>query len=242
MDSCSICQEAFKPADTIVLVKHQKDQGIEESRRRGHYYHRPCIERWKREGHDICPLDRDVIGRMYHVPGYKIVKFDLQDYDNDYNNLLSLYQISAKLLDTIEDVNHADKYDRTLAYYACRFGNYSLVTALIRRDADFNRPCGDAGFTPLMCAVCYNHVSIVHQLLMTATVRAGLQRQDKSGHTAFQYACRYGNVTIINDFMIMRLVSRDEVKYMYDVMYEKYRSGAILFGDEIIVKMLKYLF
>ena len=241
MDNCPICQEQFKSADIIVIIKHRDDANIEMSRKRGHYYHRTCIEAWRGQGHDMCPMDRDVIGRLYTVPGYQIVKFDLQDYDNDYNNLLARYQVNARLLEIIEDINQPDKYGRTLAYYACRFGNYGLVMALLRRNADFNYACGDAHFTPLMVAVCYNNLSIVHRLLMASSVLAGIDRQDKSGHTAFQYACRYGHVAIINDFFVLRLVSRDEVKYMYDVMFEKYRTGQILFGGEIITKMLDYM-
>jgi hypothetical protein len=241
MDSCPICYEQFKPADTIVIIKHQNDGNIEMSRKRGHYFHRNCIETWKREGNEVCPMDRDVIGRLYTIPGYQIIKFDLQDYDNDYNNVLSRYQINSRLLDIIDDINQCDKNGRTLAYYACRFGNYGLVSGLLRRNADFNYPCGYSRFTPLMCAVCYNHFSIVHKLLMTPAVIAGINYQDRSGNTAFQYACRYGHVAIINDFFVLRLTSCEEVKYMYGVMYEKYRTGKILFGDEIIAKMLNYL-
>lgn len=240
MESCPICFETFRSTDNIIIVKHQDDTSIEVSRRRGHYFHRKCIERWKAEGHETCPMDRDPLGRLYTVPGYKIVKFDLQDYDNDYGMLLQRTAVNSTLVDIIEDINQTDKYRRTLAYYACRFGNYALAVLLIRRGADFNMPTGNSGFTPLMCAVCYNHVNIVHKLLMTPAVLPGLSVHDQTGTTAFQYACRYGYVSIINDFLLFKLVSKEEVANMYDIMQERYHRH-MLFGDEIIAKMLAYL-
>ena len=151
MDMCAICHEPFDGKTPIVIAKHSADRSLEESRKRGHYFHRSCLEQWKKhcclryDTHDlpvgfICPMDRDEIGRLYTVPNYELVKFDLKYYDSDMLKVMNECRLNKHFLQQIIDIDETDKRNKTLAYYACYLGD--LVDTRTPKPAacEFN-PC-----------------------------------------------------------------------------------------------------
>lgn len=238
---CCICHETLLSDRPTVIVKHWNDADITEARNRGHYFHKTCIDDWKKEAEGFpCPLDRDPIIRVQNVMSYEISGFNIGFYNHDYCvALCTLKTIPDKLLQNLTDVNEVDKNNKTLAYYACRIGNMSLVEKLLRKDADFNRPTGDNCFTPLMVAVCYNHLEIVRRLLRHKVTRAGCNTMDMQGRTAFSYACEYKYAKIIAEFLDHKLVNPEEVKHMMNIYKEKYYRDR-MFGYEILDMMLHY--
>lgn len=243
---CSICHENFTTTADIVIIKHANDNSLDVSRKRGHYFHRLCLSQWKdccymQEDKDFCcPLDRDKVFRMYSIPSYEIAGFDLRDYDHDYASVTCKLKITDKFLDQLKHIDEPDKNDRTLTFYACRFGNYGLVLKLIKRKADFNRPCGKAGFTPLMVAVCHNHHRIVAKLLSTKYIRQDIGVYDKYGKTAFSFACENGYSAIISEFLDRKLVSEHQARYCLEINRSMYRKYP-LYGKEIVEKLCYYL-
>lgn len=256
MDICSICQEEFKPEKgdmsslvDVVLVKHRTDQSITQSRKRAHYFHSACIEGWKAEYSqrctetfkgDICPLDRDLISSCHRVKSYA-VGFDLSVYNNSYRELLLSYRVvPEKLLEKIVDIDEVDNQNKTLAYYACQYGNYVLVERLLKRKADFNRGTGDHNFTPLMAAVCSGHYEIIKRLLSNKVVRLGCGVQDQYGKTAFTYGCEARYVGIITEFLNHDCVNTEEVRHNLIQFSPAYHRDK-MYGYELISKMHYYL-
>jgi hypothetical protein len=240
---CSICQEPFDTHQPIIIVKHTNDKSLDDSRKRNHYFHRNCIEIWKKQcitsgSSFCCPLDRDEICKLYTVPQYEIINFDLNYYDSDLLKALQSYK--GELVKQLESVDEIDKRGKTLAYYACYIGEYSIIVKLLSAGANFNKPINNEGFTPLMAAVCQNHQTIVSKLLSNKTVRQSANIMDISGMTAFMYACKYSYNLIITDFMLYNIPSVTEVRNCLQT-YKKVFDTDILYGKEIIHKMLHYL-
>lgn len=238
---CCICSETYAsdPSKQIVIVKHADDRTINDSRRRGHYFHKECLTKWKAE-QCVCPLDRDPIARTYTVPGYKVVGLELSMYDHDYRRLLTDVKVTDDLLNQISDIDDVDRHGRTLAFYACQYGNYALVCKLLRRGADFNKGTGRTGFTPLMVAVCFGHQKITLKLLSNKKVADGIIVADKSGFTAFGYACQHIRYMIIKEFIVRGLVSHHQVRYYLDLYRPTFKSDK-LYGDEIVDLLCHYL-
>ena len=217
MDECCICCQRFQDrVDKIVIIKHSNDDNLNVSRKRGHYFHHSCISEWRRE-HGTCPLDRNRIARLYTVPGYQIVGLELGLYNYDYRDLLRQINVNNTVLDQLSSVDEIDKNNRTLAFYACKVGNYSLVTRLLKREANFNRPCGRDGFTPLMAAVCHYHSKIVTKLLTNRKVTDGIDTYDSCGHTAWSYACQLHQADIIKEFIDRKLVTTHGARYQLEL-------------------------
>ena len=246
MDVCSICHNTFThECGSVVIVKHGNDRNIDMSRKRGHYFHRECIDEWKRscvekELDNICPLDRDPISRLYTVPNYQLVGFDISIYNTDFKQVLSQVKVTSKVLDQFDDINEVDRNNKTLAYYACRYGNMTLIRALLRKGANFNQPCGDHNFTPLMSAVCQGYHKIVQRLLSVKTVQEHCNASDGYHETAFGYACKHHFCNIIAEFLNHKLVTKHQVTYCLQLYYDSYKKDT-LFGDEIIDRLLHYL-
>lgn len=198
---CPICISKFEVTDNIVIVKHKTDESLNTSRRRKHYYHRDCIVKCGGK----CPLDRECIHRLYSTPYYAAVGLDLGTYQNYYelvdnNNLTKL--------STVTNINRTDMFGKTLLYCACQRGNLPLVKKLIKNGADIH--ISDLNkFTPLMAAVCHNHYGVVREL-MKITNNELFNKQDIHGYSAFRYACRFGRVKIIDDFLRSGYVSVPE--------------------------------
>ncbi len=243
----------------LILIKHQNDGNITVSRKRGHYFHRTCLDMWKQEllthkdednyAGMICPLDRDNICKVYSVPSYEVIGFDMSSYNHDYIALLTDLKapvpgrapaVPDKLLDQISDIDGMDKNNRSLAYYACRYGNYTLVDKLLRRGADFNKGTGDHAFTPLRVAVCHNHYEIVKRLLSNKVVRKHCDVKDIHGRNAFSYCCEHSFVSIMTEFLNQELVTAAEVEYNLALYRPRYHVDRI-FGYEIIDKMHHFL-
>lgn len=223
MDECCICYQPFhQRTDKIVIIKHSNDDTLTVSRKRGHYFHHDCIQQWKME-HGTCPLDRDPISRLYTVPDYQILGLEMGLYNYDYYDLLKNIKITDQLLEQFK--SEADKNNKTLAFYACKLGNYALVTKLLKRGEDFNRPCGANGFTPLMVAVCHYHAKIVLRLLSNQSVQDNINVYDKSGNTAFSYACSTNQLSIIKEFITRKLVSSHQVRYSLAQYRSQYNSN-----------------
>jgi hypothetical protein len=239
MDECCICcQKFFGRIDKIVIIKHTNDGILSVSRKRGHYFHHGCIQQWRVE-HGTCPLDRDPISKLYTVPEYQVIGLELGHYNYDYYDLLKNIKVTDVLLDQFgEDINEIDKNNRTLPFYACKFGNYSLVFKLLKRGGDFNFPCGSKRFTPLMAAVCHYHVKIVLRLLSDRTVQDKVSVYDSSGNTAFNYACSLCQQSVIREFITMKLATPHQVRYNLDQYRTQYAGRK---GQEIIDLMCNYL-
>lgn len=242
MDECCICYQKFHHqarTDKIVIIKHINDDTLAISRKRGHYFHHGCIHQW-RTLHGTCPLDRDLISKLYTVPEYQVIGLELGLYNYDYAYVLKSIKVNDALLDQFTDVNEVDKNNRTLPFYACKLGNYGLVIKLLKRGGDFNKPCGCEGFTPLMAAICYYHDKIVLRLLSSKIVQERIHEFDSSGNSAFNYTCQYGQLNIIRDFMSRNLVTPHQVRYNLD-QYRTHYNNMGSKGKEIIDLMCNYL-
>jgi hypothetical protein len=238
ISNCCICGDDFNDVMQVVIVKHANDHSLLDSRKRGHYFHKNCLDEWKKQ-QCTCPLDRDPIARTYTVPGYQIVGFELGLYDYDYYKVITDLKVTDVLLEQI-NVNDIDKNNRTLAFYACKIGNHALVTRLLKKGANFNQSCGNNQFTPLMVAICYNHSCIVSKLLSNKKVTDNINVYDGTGTTAFGYACQYKRCDIISDFLTRKLVPHHQVLYYLD-MYRTNFNADKLYGTEIISKLCHYL-
>jgi hypothetical protein len=252
MDLCSICREHFDGKTPIVIAKHTADRTLEDSRKRGHYFHRSCLEQWKNhclfndDTHDlsvgfICPMDRDEICRLYSVPNYELVRFDIRYFDSDMLRVLNECRSHRQILQQITDIDETDRRNKTLAYYACYLGDYQMVTRLMAMGADFNKPVGDHGFTPLMAAVCQNHYSIVSKLLSNKIIKQQCSLiMDKSGMNAFMYACRGCHDRIITEFLVNDIPTAHQVRYCLTLFADEFKADE-LYGKEIVHKLNHYL-
>lgn len=72
--------------------------------------------------------------------------------------------------------------------------NGDLFTASLYIDQMNLSKTGDDGLTPLQAAAKHNHPGIVKLLLNR---RVPLDTQDKAGNTALHYACRHGNLDVV---------------------------------------------
>lgn len=231
--SCSICYDEFNIKSDIVIIKHQNDTNINVSRKRGHYFHRSCMEQLKEHDEKIflCPLDRDPVARLYKVAFHEVIGLKLEYYD-DFYNLVKSIKLSNKLLDQIQNIDEIDTKGHTLAYYACRYGDLNLIKALMQRRANFN--LGDkSNFTPLMVAVSYNHLHIVKYLLQQDSIRLGANTHDNNGHTAFCYACKNAYCAIIKEFLALCIPSRETVMFNLDNLRYKFKQDHV-YGVEIL--------
>ena len=251
MDLCTICREPFDCLQQIVIAKHVTDRSMEDSRRRGHYFHRACLDQWKKhcsityDTHDlpigfICPMDRDDISRLYTVPNYELVGFDIKYYDSDMIRVINECRTNKNLIQQITDIDELDKHNKTLAYYACYLGDYSIVLKLLAKGAVFNKPVGDFRFTPCMSAVCQNHFNIVAKLLANKHVKQKANVADQSGMTAFMYACKLCLNRIITEFLVNEIPSLSQVRYCITAYRNEFTADP-LYGKEIIHKLNHYL-
>lgn len=241
MDECCICCRKFERygQDKIVIIKHSNDDTLNISKKRGHYFHHCCISEW-RSRYGNCPLDRDPINKLYTVPNYQLLGLELGAYNYDYSCVLQSVKVNDDLLDQFTDVNDIDRNNKTLPFYACKLGNYNLVTKLLRRGADFNRPCGLNSFTPLMCSVCHYHVKIVMKLLASKEVQEHVNVSDRNGHTAFIYACQTAQLSIIKEFINRGLINKHQCRYAHDLYRSDYNKLGLK-GKDIIHTMYNYL-
>lgn len=238
MDECCICCQKFQHrTDKIVIIKHSNDDTLTISRKRGHYFHHTCIQEW-RSDHGTCPLDRDHIAKLYTVPDYQVTGLELGLYNYDYNCVLKSIKANDTLLDQFTNINEVDKNNRTLPFYACKLGNYTLVSKLLKRGGDFNMACGRDGFTPLMTTICHYHVKIALKLLSNKMVQSNVNIFDTGGRTAFSYACELEQPNIIREFIIRKLVTPHQVRYSLDQYRSLYTGHK---GKEIIELMCSYL-
>ena len=255
---CCICYEHYDCSSDIVIIKHVNDATLAVSRKRGHYFHKHCLLKW-RDTHGTCPLDRDKILKLYTVPVYQIVGLEMGMYDYDYYHVVHQIKINDILLDqwtSSKDIDDPDKKNKTLAFYACQIGNYALVSKLKRRGADFYRLCGHSDFTPLMVAVCHNHYTIVEKLLPrpkpgkdgkdgkdgkgVGGEHPVVYQSDKQGHNAFYHACQYAYADIIKLFLRRNLATRHQVAYNLGIHRDQYNNDDRV-GQEIISVMRRYL-
>ena len=251
MDICSICHEQFDASSVIVIAKHVTDKTIDLSRKRAHYFHRSCIETWKKhcsvkyDTEDlnfsfICPLDRDKISRLYTISAADIVKFDLKYYDSDLLKVIKECKTNKHLIQNIVHIDEFDIRNKTLAYYACYIGDYNVVSKLITKSANFHIPTGLSGFTPFMAAVCQNHYNIVLKLLSSKGIRNGIHTADNKGLTAFSYACKFCHNNIITAFLNDKIPTVHQVRYCLAVYRNDFDNDP-LYGKEIIQKLTHYL-
>lgn len=237
--SCSICYDDFNVKSDIIIVKHQNDDSISISRKRGHYFHRSCIEQWKKAqiNNYLCPLDRDPINKLHKAHFHQVIGLKLEYYD-DFYNLVKSIKISSKLLDQIVDIDQCDSKGHSLAYYACRYGDMTLIKALVQKGANFNSG-SKTNFTPLMAAVSYNHLNIVKYLLQKETIRIGATTHDKTGNTAFCYACKNSYCSIIKEFLYLRIPSRETVLFNLASLRNKFKQDSV-YGTEILHELHNY--
>ena len=244
MDLCSICHEQFDLSlgKGMVIAKHVNDKKIEDSRNRGHYFHRSCIEEWKKHCKVcfICPMDRDEIYKLYNVPNYEFIKFDIKYYESDMLRVLKECQRNKHFMQQIDDVNQVDRNNKTLAYYACYMGDYITVRGLLLRGANFHQATGAHKFTPFMAAICQNHTSIVTKLLNNKVIRQGIDTMDQYGMTGFMYACKLSHNFIITEFLIHDVLTSPQVRYCLNAYMDRFMNDP-LYGKDIIHKLNHFL-
>lgn len=190
MASCSICQEQFGSADTnIVIVKHQSDKSLDQSRTRGHYFHRNCLNTWAEySGKRVCPLDREQVRSVYQVPPYLICGLNLSQHSNFYE-LYATMNINARVVNSInrESTNHRDKAGRTLFYCACQRNDLKLAKALVKLGADCTI-ANSQGFTPLMVSVSNKQYDLCSWLLRQSAILDTIHAVDHMGLSALEIA------------------------------------------------------
>uniref|UniRef100_A0A6C0J8F5 RING-type domain-containing protein n=1 Tax=viral metagenome TaxID=1070528 RepID=A0A6C0J8F5_9ZZZZ len=243
MECCPICQEKFIE-ENIILVKHTSDNNIETSRKKNHCFHRECLLEWKKTLFNnnleyTCPLDRDKIQSVHKVPIYIIRGLDLNEYDHNFLNLVNTTKLNDKMLSTFDDINETDQYGKSIAYYACMMGNYSLVTRLLKLNADFNKGTIN-GFTPLMVAINYYHNKLSLKLLSNKKIQANINSTDNKGMNAFYYSCKCVNYSIIVDFLTRKLPTKHHVRHALYSYRENIENNKII-GRDIINLMTHYL-
>ena len=233
---CSICKEKFSETDSnIIIVKHCNDSSLSESRKRGHYFHRFCIDQWRRYGNRVCPLDREQIRSTHHIPGHIVCGLDLNNFDNFYKLTTSL---KPSDLTSIKDINIRDFHGRTLFYCACQVNNMKLVKNLIKYQADPSIP-NNRGFTPLMLAVCNNSIELFQYLLRNRKVLSSLKSTNKKGWTALEYAVSRRHLTATNAILDTYQFNNEYIHYLISVYYSKLQNK--LFGKDIINNLFIYL-
>lgn len=234
--SCPICHEIFTSTSDIILVKHTSDLNIENSRKRGHYFHASCMNIWMKE-QPCCPMDRDSVKTMFKIRYYELQPIDL--YSKHYTALLNEINITDKMLVNISDINSLDDDGKSLAYCACQKGNYSLVIKLLKRGANFHLADSN-GFTPLMAAVSNNYYEIVKKILINRKAKSRVDQCDKYGKNAFSYACQNNCITIIREMLDNQLVNHHQVRTCISDRWDQFQKNR-LFGKEILDLMFHYL-
>jgi hypothetical protein len=204
---CPICHETLE--SDVILVKHINDESINNSRKRGHYFHKNCIKIWRKES-NLCPMDRDKIMKTYKVESHHITGLNLKFFGGCYYNMINKVKLDKKLLKTIKNINDIDAENKTLAYHACEIGNYNLVLYLLNIKADFS--IGNInGFTPLMVAICQGHSKICLKLLSKKYVQKTVNCHDSKGMNAFYYACKYNRYDIIIDLLGRNIPTKHQI-------------------------------
>lgn len=236
---CSICREEFNTKDSdIVIIKHHSDKNLSISRLRGHYFHRSCIYEWrKHSGTKFCPLDRECIRSLYHVPSHLLCGLDLCNYDNFYE-LYNKIKINNSTLKVINNINKRDFSGRTLIYCACQNNNLQLVKKLVKTGADPSIPNFN-GFTPLMISISNNQRPMTQYLLKLKPVLEDLNAIDNKGWTALEYAvskCRLNAVTLLLNTERIKLSIIRNLISIYSKPLKKQ-----LFGESIINDLFLYL-
>lgn len=238
---CPICKDHFKPGDTnIIVVKHTTDNTIANSKKRGHFFHRDCMQRW---GEKSCPLDRDPFTRMYHIDYRVLDGLNLLDF-SCYYVLLKDIKISDDVIKNIRNINSQDESGKTLFYLACQNGNIKLVRKLFRIGANPLIANSD-GFTPLMIAICNFHKPIYQYLLRNKAVRGNISVSDNKGRTAFYYAAKNSNISAVKAFLNNYLLTVKEIErfLIYEqqqLMERKDKTGHIIVSELVsYCKLLK---
>jgi len=100
------------------------------------------------------------------------------------------------LLDQGAGVKSHDEIGRTVLHAACIRGHLGTVMMLISRGADPTTKIY-SGYTPLMHAILYNHMAVVHYLLRMRAVRAAINAERREGITAVWFAARDGHLEMV---------------------------------------------
>ena len=104
-----------------------------------------------------------------------------------------------KLMALAPDINKTDKYGRTALHFACRSGNESTFSELIKDQELEYDVFTNAGVTPLMMAVESHNIQLV-----AACLRANFNPflHDSLNHTALDYA-NFGREQLDNDIAVI---------------------------------------
>ena len=233
LNICPICHIDFDRTDIIVIVKHNDDKVIIHSRKRGHYFHKECIQKWCKTKKQ-CPLDFEPIRSMHVVDYYSIQGLVLWDFDDLYELVDGDgVKLNNQLLMTIKNIDYQDHRGRTLVYCATQRKKITLVKKVIKMGADVNISNSD-GFTPLMIATCNNSCDIVHILLKISDIT----KMDKKGYTAFEYACVKGLNNMVGEFLATEMIDMQLINYILMVHHDHFKT--LLFGKQIENKLFNY--
>jgi hypothetical protein len=231
---CPICHADL--SENIILVTHESDHDINAAQKRGHYFHRECIENWRdyQINDDLsdllpdwaqnlnityyCPMDRDPVKSLHETSVHHIHPFDLCDYNGDFKVVLNTLPVDKEIIDQMDDIDEVDCNNRTLAYYACSRGHVKLVLILMRKGANFLYRCDWTGFTPLMAAINSGHVTLVRMLLRNPKIREKIITQaDDNGLVSFYHACAGAHYQIVHAFLKEDLYTTHQLSYAYRV-------------------------
>ncbi len=227
--TCPICSELLK--GDIVVVKHQCDDNLSVSRKKGHYFHRECITKWK---HKLCPLDRGPYTRLYNV-NYKVLGGKVLDNFSSYYELLNSVKINDDLIKNIRNINCQDTKGRTLFYVLCQRKKISFKTLkkLLRLGTDPTIGNFDS-FTPLMVLISNFQYLETNFLLSLEQIRKSIGCHDSKGKSAFEYACLSGNINAIREILGYYLIKKKEINQILlfnQSRIKKGRNGMIILEE-----------
>lgn len=245
---CPICKGGFHSSDSaICIVKHISDKTITESRKRGHYYHRHCMDAWKKNQLDrdkciCCPLDREPIKCMYTVGPYMLFGMDLKDYTDFYDLIetgKNTIRLSDRVLEKIVNINEMDHKGRTLIYCAVQRGMDTLTKRLMRKGAD-PTICDSNGFSPLMLTICNNNYELFSHFIRNKKVIDTISKADKFGITPLQHACIYCRYKMLSDILLTENIDKRQVSYAIE-MYRGKLEKDTMYGKDSLKILYSYL-
>ncbi len=114
------------------------------------------------------------------------------DSDSDLNsNRKKQVKMEKQDQDTQHQKNHK-------LLEACKLGDSNAVEEMLKNGADLNAKSPTMGFSGLMLACIYGHLSVVTLLV---NQKVDLFQKSKNGHTAFTCAAAYGHISILEKLL-----------------------------------------
>ncbi|MEA2110678.1 MAG: ankyrin repeat domain-containing protein [Campylobacterota bacterium] len=142
--------------------------------------------------------DNDYIGvKQYLKEGADIN--DLTETDENVISCALRYRCDNDIIELLvkngADVNEYDNEGVSVFECAITYNNFKFVEYMIERGVDINDTKRRSGFTPLMAAACYGRVEMLELILSAG---ADVEKYDRKGYNAFDYARKMQKKSIIS--------------------------------------------